>query len=41
MMTHIEEPDQMGFDELQVLEAKLAAEGLSISFAYDGLVVDV
>jgi phosphoribosyl 1,2-cyclic phosphate phosphodiesterase len=41
MMTHIEEPDQMGFDKLQILEAKLAAEGLDISFAYDGLVVDV
>ena len=41
MMSHIEEPDQMGFDDLQELATKLAAEGLNIGFAYDGLVIDV
>ena len=41
VMSHIEEPDQMGFDDLQELATKLAAEGLSISFAHDGPVVDV
>jgi phosphoribosyl 1,2-cyclic phosphate phosphodiesterase len=40
-LTHVEEMDQMGFDELCELESSLQRDGLPISFAYDTLVVDV
>lgn len=41
MMTHIEEPDQLSYAELERLEERLQAGGLSISFAHDTLIVDV
>jgi phosphoribosyl 1,2-cyclic phosphate phosphodiesterase len=41
ILTHIEEMNQLGHDELLQLEAKLQADGLEISFAYDTLLVDV
>lgn len=41
VMTHIEEPDQLGYDDLLRLEEKLHGEGLNITFAYDTLVVPV
>src|SRR5436190_8511195 len=40
-LAHIEEMDQIAFDELQELESRLQGDGLPISFAYDTLVVDV
>lgn len=40
-LTHIEEPDQMGYSDLLRLEEKLQAEGYPIRFAYDGLRVTV
>ncbi len=40
-LTHIEEMDQIGFDELQELGSRLQGDGLPISFAYDTLLVDV
>jgi len=40
-MSHIEEPDQMGYDDLLELETRLQADGPNITFAYDGLVTDV
>jgi phosphoribosyl 1,2-cyclic phosphate phosphodiesterase len=40
-LTHIEEMDQMGFDELREVEAPLREDGLPVSFAHDTLVVDV
>lgn len=40
-LTHIEEMDQMGHDELQQLGSRLRQEGLPVSFAYDTLIVDV
>ncbi|MCD4684504.1 MAG: hypothetical protein K8S97_01020 [Anaerolineae bacterium] len=41
IMTHVEEPDGMGYDDLLRLEIKLADEGLNITFAYDTLLIDV
>jgi phosphoribosyl 1,2-cyclic phosphate phosphodiesterase len=40
-LTHIEEMDQISFDELREVEARLRQDGLQVSFAYDTLVVDV
>ena len=40
-LTHVEEMDQMSFDELRAIEARLQEDGLPVSFAYDTLVVDV
>jgi phosphoribosyl 1,2-cyclic phosphate phosphodiesterase len=41
-LTHIEEPDQLGYDDLLRLERVLAdRDGIEVTFAYDGLVVDV
>lgn len=40
-LTHVEEMDQMGFDDLRELESHLQRDGLPVSFAYDTLVVDV
>ena len=41
LMTHIEEPDRLSYDDLEALAAKLASDGLNIAFAYDGLIVEV
>lgn len=35
IMTHIEEPDSLGYDELVRLEATLQADGYPLRFAYD------
>jgi phosphoribosyl 1,2-cyclic phosphate phosphodiesterase len=40
-LTHIEEMDQMSFDELKALEPQLQRDGVHVNFAYDTLVVDV
>lgn len=40
-LAHIEEMNQLSFDDLAEVEQKLRADGLEISFAYDTLVVDV
>jgi phosphoribosyl 1,2-cyclic phosphate phosphodiesterase len=41
ILTHIEEPDGLSYDDLARLEARLRREGLDVSFAYDTLLVDV
>jgi phosphoribosyl 1,2-cyclic phosphate phosphodiesterase len=41
VLTHIEEPDGLGFDDLQRLEAELPARGWNVTFAYDTLRLDV
>jgi phosphoribosyl 1,2-cyclic phosphate phosphodiesterase len=41
VLTHIEEPDSLSYDDLQLLEKKLQTEGLNIVFAYDTLIIDV
>jgi phosphoribosyl 1,2-cyclic phosphate phosphodiesterase len=41
ILSHIEEPDGLGFDDLQILEKRLLAEGINIRFAYDTLIIDV
>ena len=41
ILTHIEEMEQLSFDELRELERKLHGEGLDITFAWDTMVVDV
>ncbi len=41
IMTHIEEVDQVGYDDLLRLEERLRGEGLDITFAYDTLQVEV
>lgn len=41
-LTHVEEPDGLGYDDLLRLERVLAArDGIELTFAYDGLVVQV
>jgi phosphoribosyl 1,2-cyclic phosphate phosphodiesterase len=40
-LTHVEEMDGLGYDDLRRLEQKLAADGVEVTFAWDGLVVDV
>jgi phosphoribosyl 1,2-cyclic phosphate phosphodiesterase len=40
-LTHIEEMDQLSYDDLQEVEARLRNDGLPISFAYDTLVIGV
>ena len=41
ILTHIEEIDGLSHDDLQEVGARLAADGLAVSFAYDTMVVDV
>jgi phosphoribosyl 1,2-cyclic phosphate phosphodiesterase len=41
ILTHIEEPDGLGHDDLQRLGAKLQEGGLPVEFAWDGMTVDV
>jgi len=41
IMTHIEEPVPLNYDDLLRLEVKLQAEGLDIQFAYDTLLAEV
>jgi phosphoribosyl 1,2-cyclic phosphate phosphodiesterase len=41
IMTHIEEPSQLSYDDLIRLEVRLKDEGFTITFAYDTLVVEV
>lgn len=39
VMTHIEEPDGLSYDDLKEVEGKLQREGLNILFAYDTMIV--
>jgi phosphoribosyl 1,2-cyclic phosphate phosphodiesterase len=41
VLAHIEEMDQLGYDDLLEVEARLRSDGLEAMFAYDTLVVDV
>jgi len=41
IMTHIEEPDNLSYDDLLRLEEKLQAEGYPVRFAYDTMQVEV
>jgi phosphoribosyl 1,2-cyclic phosphate phosphodiesterase len=41
IMTHIEEPVQLSYDDLLRLEARLKDDGFNITFAYDTLLVEV
>jgi phosphoribosyl 1,2-cyclic phosphate phosphodiesterase len=41
VMTHIEEPEGLTYDDLGVLEGRLKAEGFDITFAHDTMMVDV
>lgn len=41
VLTHIEEPDKLGYDDLCLLKKKLQSDGLIINFAYDTLMIDV
>jgi phosphoribosyl 1,2-cyclic phosphate phosphodiesterase len=41
VLTHIEEPDSLGYDDLLLLEKQLQGNDLNISFAYDTLIIDV
>jgi phosphoribosyl 1,2-cyclic phosphate phosphodiesterase len=41
IMTHIEEPDGMTYDDLLILSKRLQDEGLPITFAYDTEVINV
>lgn len=41
IMTHLEEPDSLGYDDYVRLEVKMQGEGYPLRFAYDTLVVEV
>ncbi len=41
VMTHIEEPVGLSYDDLRLVEEKLQAEGLNITFAYDTMLIEV
>ncbi len=41
VLTHIEEPDGLSYDDLQLLGKRLHSKGLNVDFAYDTLIVDV
>lgn len=41
IMTHIEEPDRMSYDDFLELEKILAKQGRNIKFAYDGMIIDI
>ena len=41
ILSHIEEPDGLSYDDLQALQQRLQGAGLPISFAYDTMTVDV
>lgn len=41
IITHIEEVDNIGYDELKEIESELRAEGMNITFAYDTMSIDV
>jgi phosphoribosyl 1,2-cyclic phosphate phosphodiesterase len=41
IMTHIEEPDALNYDDLLRLEVRLHEEGFNIAFAYDTMIVEV
>lgn len=41
VITHIEEPEQLSYDDLAALARKLSADGIDLTFAYDTLLVDV
>lgn len=41
IMMHIEEPDQVSYDDLEMIATQLADEGYNITFAYDGLICPV
>jgi phosphoribosyl 1,2-cyclic phosphate phosphodiesterase len=40
-LTHVEEMDQLGHDELREVGDRLRRAGLPVEFAYDTLVVEV
>jgi phosphoribosyl 1,2-cyclic phosphate phosphodiesterase len=41
ILSHIEEPDGLSYDDLQALQQRLQGDGLPISFAFDTMKVDV
>jgi phosphoribosyl 1,2-cyclic phosphate phosphodiesterase len=41
VMSHVEEIDGLSYDDLLVLEELLRSEGRPVTFAYDGLSVEV
>ncbi len=41
ILTHIEEPDDLSYDDLLVLQGRLQADGLPVEFAYDTMLIDV
>ena len=41
VLTHISEADQLGYDDGLVLEERWRQDGLPITMAYDGLLLDV
>ena len=40
-LTHVEEMDQLGYDELEEVSSRLRHDGLPVEFAFDTLVVEV
>ena len=41
VLSHIEEPDGLSFDDLLRLQQQMSAEGRAIEFAFDGMLIDI
>jgi phosphoribosyl 1,2-cyclic phosphate phosphodiesterase len=41
ILTHVEEPDGLSYDDLLVLEQQVRATGINVTFAYDTMMIDV
>jgi phosphoribosyl 1,2-cyclic phosphate phosphodiesterase len=41
ILTHIEEPDELGYDDLTRLEKRQQGEGFNVSFAWDTMTVEL
>ena len=41
VISHIEEPDQLTYDDLLILKDRLRGQGLDVTFAHDTMLIDV
>lgn len=41
VLSHVEEMDCLSYDDLEMLAARLREEGRPVTFAYDGIMVEV
>lgn len=41
ILSHIDEPEGLSYEDLCLLEAKLQGEGIPVEFAYDGMILEI